>query len=184
MRCYRQPVLVAAIIGISVSTVLAAVLTEAAVKTYVEYLDRARQAFVSRVNQPVFGSAPDRTSLGRTETIVRPGAGDGIQTMPDSLIHHWRGTVFVPGVTLDQSLSVSRAYRDYPKIFRPVIASTVLSNEGDAFRVQFRIKQSAGGLTATLDMWSSIRYVKSDATHAYVLSSSDTIREVKDAGRS
>jgi hypothetical protein len=183
MRRY-QLLLIAALIGMSVSPLLAAVLTDAAAKAYVEYVDRARQAFLSRANQPVFASDPERTSLRREEPLVRPGGGDGIQTMPESLIHHWRGAVFIPGVTLDQSLTVSRAYGEYPTIFRPVVAAKVLSNDDDAFRVQFRMKQSAGGLSATLDVSSSIRYVKNDAAHAYVLSSSDTIREVKDAGRS
>jgi hypothetical protein len=184
VRRYRKLLIVFAIIGVTASTLVAAVLTEAAAKAYVEYVDRARQAFLSRANQAVFNSDPERVSLRREERIVRPGGGDGIQNMPDSLIHHWRGTVFIHGVTLDESLSVSRAYGEYPKIFRPVVAATVLSSEGDAFRVQFRMRQSAGGLTATVDVWSNIRYVKSDATHAYVLSSSDSIREVKDAGRS
>lgn len=182
-RRHGQVLLVAAILGVSASTVIAAVLTEAAAKAYVEYVDRARQSFLSRVNQTV-GSDPERASLRREETIVRPGGGDGIETMPNSLIHHWRGAVFIQGVTLDQSLSVSRAYRDYPSIFHPVVAAAVLSNDGDALRVQFRMKESAAGMTATLDVWSSIRYVKSDPTHAYVVSISDTIREVKDAGRS
>ena len=183
MRRYR-PLLVAALIGVSISPLLAAVLTDAAAKAYIDYVDRARQAFLSRANQPVFASDSERTSLRREETLVRPGGGDGIQTMPESLIHHWRGAVFIPGVTLDQSLTVSRAYGEYPTIFRPVISAKILSNDDDAFRVQFRMKQSAGGLSATLDVSSSIRYVKNDAVHAYVLSSSDTIREVKDAGRS
>src|SRR6266699_3167146 len=56
VRRYRRLLLVsAAIIGVSVSPVLAAVLTDAAVKAYAEYVDRARQAFLSRVNQTVFG---------------------------------------------------------------------------------------------------------------------------------
>jgi hypothetical protein len=100
------------------------------------------------------------------------------------LIHHWRGMIFIRGVTLDQVVSVSRAYPEYPKIFHPIVAATVLSSEGDVIRVQFRMRQSVAGITGTLDVWSSIRYVKVDATHAYVVSSSDTIREVKDAGRS
>jgi hypothetical protein len=80
-------------------------------------------------------------------------------------------------------LSLSRAYRDYPTIFKPVVAAEVLSDEGDTLRVQFRMRQSAGGITGTIDVWSNIRYGNIDSTHAYVISTSDTIREVKDAGR-
>jgi hypothetical protein len=180
----RKPLLVFAIIGVTVSTLAAAVLPDAATKAYADYVDRARQSFLNRVNQPVGGGEAERASLGREQTIVQPGGGDGIHTLPGSLIHHWRGRIFIHGVTLDQVVSVSRAYPEYPKIFHPVVAATVLSSEGDVLRVQFRMRQSVAGITGTLDVWSSIRYVKVDATHAYVVSSSDTIREVKDAGRS
>ena len=159
-------------------------LTDAAANAYSEYVDRARQSFLDRVNQPVGGGEPERAPLRKEQTIVQPAGGDGIQTMPGSLIHHWRGTIFIHGVTLDQVVSVSRAYRDYPKIFHPIVAATVLSGEGELLQVQFRMKQAVAGITGTLDAWSNIRYVKIDAKRAYVVSSSDTIREVKDAGKS
>jgi hypothetical protein len=184
VRSSRKPLLVSAIIGVTVSTLVAAVLTDGATQAYAAYVNRAHQSFLDRVDQPVGGSEAERAPLRREQTIVQPGGGDGIQTMPGSLIHHWRGMVFIHGATLDEAMSVSRAYRDYPEIFRPVIAATVLSGEGEALRVQFRMRQSVGGITGTLDMWSNIRYLRIDATHAYVVSSSDTIREVKDAGRS
>ena len=180
---FRRLLFVAIVVGVSGSTVLAATLTDAATKAYVDYLDRARRSFLERVKQPIGDNAAERAALHRDETTVRPGGGDGIQTMPDSLIHHWRGTIFIPHTTLSQSLSVSHAYREYPTIFKPVVAATVLSDEGDALRVQMRIRQSAGGITGTVDAWSNIRYGNVDSTHAYVISTSDTIREVKDAGR-
>jgi hypothetical protein len=181
--CYLRPLLALLIVGVSSSSLIAAALTDAAVKAYAEYLDRARRSFLERVNQPVFKTDAERSVLHAGQTLVHPGGGDGIETMPDSLIHHWRAAVFIPEATLDQSLSISRAYRKYPAIFHPIVASTVLSEEGDAFQVQFRMKQSAGGLTSTLDAWSNIRYDRIDAAHAYVVSTLDRIREVQDAGR-
>lgn len=183
VRRSRWPLLVAAVLVVSASTALAAVLTDAAAKAFSDYVDRARRSFLDRVSEPLGGGEAERAALHKEETPVRPGGGDGILTMPESLIHHWRGTVFIPRTTLSQALSVSRSYPDYPTIFKPVVAATVLSDNGDALRVQFRMRQSAGGITGTVDVWSSIRYVRIDSTHAYVISSSDTIREVKDAGR-
>src|SRR5262245_4418329 len=176
--------LVTAVLSLSVSTAFAAVLTDAATKAYAEYVDRARRAFLDRVTQPVARGETERAALQKEETPVQAGGGDGIQEMPNSLIHHWRGRVFIPRTTLSQALSVSRAYNDYPTIFRPVVAAKVLSDEGDALRVQFRMRQSAGGITGTLDMWSTIRYSNIDPAHAYVISVADTIREVKDADKS
>src|SRR5262249_5278057 len=57
-------------------------------------------------------------------------------------------------------------------------------DEGDALRVQFRMRQSAGGITGTVDMVSNIQYGRPDPTHAYVISIAETIREVKDPGQS
>jgi hypothetical protein len=179
-----RPLLVAAMLGVSVSTLVAAELTDAAARAYAEYLDRARRSFLDRSKARIGTSDAERGLLKSEETIVRPGGGDGIQAMPESLIHHWRAMIFIPRVTLRQALTVSHAYRDYPTIFHPVVAAHVLSDEGDALRVQFRMKQSAGGITGTIDMWSTIRYVTTDPAHAYVISLADTIREVKDAGRS
>lgn len=179
-RCRR--LLVFILLGAAASTLAAEELTPAASKAYAEYLERARQAFLDRVNQPL-GNDAERTRLRMEEVIVRPVAGDGIMTMPNSLVHHWRGLVFIRGVTLDQVVSVSRAYRDYPQIFGPVVAVRVLLDEGDALRVQFRMRQSAAGLSATLDLWSSIRYTRINATQADEISISDQIREVKDPGQ-
>jgi hypothetical protein len=187
MKCAHHPGRVALVLtvlfAISASPLIAATLTDAAVKAYGEYLDRARRAFVARVSQPVWKDEAERSLLRKGQTVARPAEGDGIQSKPDSLIHNWRAAVFIEGATLDASLSVSRSYGDYPSIFHPVIASKVLSHEGDTFSVQFRMRQSAGGLTSTLDMWPNIRYTRVDATHAFVLSTIDTIREVEDAGK-
>lgn len=169
-------------IGASASTAFAAELTDAARQAYEEYFGRARQSFLARLKMPP-GTNGDGAALQEGRTTVRPGGGDGILSMPESLIHHWRGALFIRGVTLDEVLRISRDYREYPKIFPPVLASTVLSQDGDALRVQFRMRESGGGMTAILDVRSTVRYVRLDATHAYGISTSDEIREVKDAGR-
>ena len=184
MRRHRRILLVFALVGLSTATLAAADLTDAALRAWADHLGRARQSFLDRQSQPPGGSDADRMVLRSGQTIVRPGSGDGILTMPASLIHHWRGAIFIRGVTLDEAVTVSRAYRDYPAIFHPIVAAKVLSEEGNALRVQFRMRESAAGRTAVLDLWSNIRYMTLDATRAYELSTSDEILEVKDAGRS
>ena len=105
----RRLLLAAVILGVSAATLSAAVLTDAAAKAYASYADHARQAFIDRVNQPIGASDAERASLQKDEVTILPGGGDGIQNMPDSLLHHWRGRVFIPRTTLTQALRVSRA---------------------------------------------------------------------------
>jgi hypothetical protein len=149
----------------------AADLTDAAIRAYDEYFAAARQAFVAG------------TAASREDGVVRPGSGDGILSKPDSLVHHWRGDLLLRGVTLDAVIAVSQAYEDYPRIFKPIRAAMVLSASGDTRRVQFRMRASGGGLSATLDVRSRIQWVRPDERHAYVVSTSEEIREVADAGK-
>jgi len=97
-------------------------------------------------------------------------------------VHHWLGSTFIAGVTMDDALRVSYDYNDYPSIYKPVIASTLLGRDGNKFRVRMRVKESGGGLSATLDVTSRIEYAYPDDRSAYSIATSDEIREIRDAG--
>jgi hypothetical protein len=168
---------------VAVSTLVAAQLTEAASQAYAEHANRARQSFLERFNHDVGISNAAAAALRQGKITVRPGSGDGILDVPGGLIHHWFAAILIPGVTLDQVVGVSRAYRNYPSIFHPIMSAMVLSDEGESLRVQFRMKESAAGMSATLDMTSRVVYSQPDARHAYVISNAEEINEVKDAGR-
>jgi len=161
---------------------IGAELTDAASQAYATYVNKARQSFLDRVTRAPGPSAGDRAALREGTITVRPGSGDGILGAPDSLIHHWFAAALIPGVSLDQVVSVSRAYRDYPTIFHPVVSARVVSDEGDSLRVAFRMKESAAGMSATLDMASRVAYSRPNARHAYVISNTEEIHEIKDAG--
>jgi hypothetical protein len=59
--------------------------------------------------------------------------------VPDGMIHHWVGTVFVPGSTVDQAVALLQDYDRHAEIYRPNVArSRILSRDGDKFRVFLR----------------------------------------------
>jgi len=173
------------ILGVVLCTapLAAATLSDAASRAFDEHAARARQSFIAAAQRPIADNPAARATLRDSGSVITPGTGDGIVDVPGALFHHWTGAIFIPGVTLDQVLVISRGSAAYPDIFHPVQRAVVLSQQGEMFRVQFRMKESAGGLSATLDMTSTIQYGRPDATHAYVISAADEIREVKDAGR-
>jgi hypothetical protein len=181
-RRSHGPLVLLCLLAVCGSAVAAAELTDAASRAYADYASRARQAFLARATSPP-PNPTDRAALQDGTPSVRPGGGDGILNAPDSLIHHWSGGIFIRGVTLDQVVSVSRDYPNYPMFFRAVQRASVLADRGDTIQLNFRMRESAGGMTATLDMKSNVIYSRPDATHAYAVSSSDEIREVKDADR-
>ena len=60
-------------------------------------------------------------------------------SVPDGLVHHWVGTVFAPGATLEQALAVLQDYDNHEDIYRPaVVQSRLLSRNGDRFRMFLR----------------------------------------------
>ena len=165
------------------SSVQAATLTDAALRAFAERAEKAQQAFMERTSRPAGGDPQLLKSVGGGAIAAEPGSGDGINDVDDALVHHWRARVLLPGVTIDQVLPLSRSYPDYPTIFRPIVQARILSQEGDHFKVQFRLKESAGGLSATLDVRSGITYSRPEPSRAYVISRSEQIHEVKDANR-
>jgi hypothetical protein len=58
--------------------------------------------------------------------------------VPDGLIHHWFGSIFVPNVDLASLLTWIRNYDQHQRYFKEVEQSRLLSREGDTFKVFFR----------------------------------------------
>ena len=169
--------------GLAPLPAAAADLTDAAIRAYDEYFAVARQAFVALATSATPASRSEQDARRAAGGLVQPGSGDGILPSPDSLVHHWRGEIFLSGVTLDQVIAVSQAYAEYPRIFKPVRSATVLPPSADALYVRFRMKGAAGGLSATLDVRSRIQWTRVDERRAYVVTTSEEIREVANAGR-
>jgi hypothetical protein len=59
--------------------------------------------------------------------------------VPGGMIHHWVGTAFVPGATIDKALTILQDYDRHERIYAPVVAkSKFLARDGDRFRFFLR----------------------------------------------
>ena len=66
--------------------------------------------------------------------------GDEKIKIPDGTIHHWIGTVLIPGVTLEQTMALIQDYDRYAEIYGPdVRQSKLLSRDGSRFRVYLQL---------------------------------------------
>jgi len=64
--------------------------------------------------------------------------------VPGGLIHHWVGTAFVPGATIEQALTILQDYDHHQQIYAPTVArSKLLSRDGDRFHffLRFQMKK-------------------------------------------
>lgn len=172
---------------ITVASTAAEELQERAAVAYREYAESATKAFVDRIGRSTEAAPHDTTLVlprGDTASVVAgPAREDGIIDVPGGLVHHWAGKAFIPRVTLDRTLDVSRAYDDYPRFYKSVLASTTLSRQDASFHVRFRIKEGAAGVSAVLDIQSTVQYFRPRVGHAYAISVAEEIREVVNAGR-
>ncbi|MDE3200548.1 MAG: hypothetical protein KGN79_06460 [Acidobacteriota bacterium] len=95
-----------------------------------------------------------------------------------AMLHHWRGTAFVPGATGAKFEQVLRDYGDYPSRFAPeVVRATVLSMSAAEARAKLRFRQKHV-LTVVLDATYDVRFEQLDAEHRYSMSRSSSIKEI------
>jgi hypothetical protein len=171
-------------LAVSVSLVEAVDLQDRTSSAFDRYSQEASQNFVRRATATgAPGDSANSNRPGRDGIAhVQPGAEDGIITVPGGLVHHWKGAAFIHGASLDEALSLSRSYADYSSIYKSVVGSSLLGRDGDTYHVKLRIKESAGGLSAVLDVTTRVRYVFPSENSAYSISTADDIREVERAG--
>jgi hypothetical protein len=59
--------------------------------------------------------------------------------VPDGIIHHWLGVVFIPGVTLEQTVRLLQDYENHAKYYAPdVKRSRLVERKGNSFRCYLR----------------------------------------------
>ena len=105
-------------------------------------------------------------------------------SIPGGLVHHWVALIFVPGVSLPQTLAEQQDYDHYQDIYRPDFQrSKLLNTNGKNFGVAFRLYRKII-VTAAYDSEFDIRYFPLDARREYSLSHSIRIAQVDDAGES
>ncbi len=101
--------------------------------------------------------------------------------VPDGLIHHWLGAVFVPGVALSQVLALVQDYDRHQYIYKPeIVRSKLVSRSGNDFKIYYRLRKKKI-ITVTLNTDHDVRYYPMDAAHCHSRSCTTRIQEVDDA---
>ena len=123
----------------------------------------------------------DGQTFIRRSPECEPGHCDSIR---GGLIHDWVGIVFVPGVSLEQTLTTLQNYDRDADYYRPqVVRSKLLSRSANTFHVFLQLKQTHI-ITVVLDTEYEIQYLLIDNAHAASHSHSTRITEVKNADAS
>jgi hypothetical protein len=104
-------------------------------------------------------------------------------SVPGGLVHHWVGTVFIPGTTLARILAFLENYDEQYKFYAPEVQqSRVLARDGNRFRVFLRLRRTKV-VTVILNTEYDVRYVALASDRAASYSYSRRIAEVENAGK-
>jgi hypothetical protein len=102
--------------------------------------------------------------------------------VPDGLIHHWVGTVFVPKAGVKEAVALMQDYNQHSKYFAPAIArSKLLERDGNRFRValRFYVKKI---ITVTMDTENEAEFFHPAADRAHSRIRTTRVTEIADAG--
>lgn len=126
-----------------------------------------------------------REALGRGELVIEPIDKDdtGIsRDIPDGIVHHWIGTVFVPGATVDQALALLQDYDRHAQIYAPAVSrSKLLSHNGDRWRMSLRFTMTRV-ITVVVDTDNEAVFTRDARDRAHSVIHSTRVAQVEDAG--
>jgi hypothetical protein len=124
--------------------------------------------------------------LKRGEILVdkmetkQPGVSADI---PDGLIHHWVGLIFIPGATMANIIPVVQDYNHRAELYKPdVMAARILAHQGSDFKIFMRLYQKRF-TTAIFNTEYDIHWGAVDASRMYSHSVSTRITEVKNSDK-
>jgi hypothetical protein len=171
-----------------IATSAAAVeLKKKTVDVYEAYVAAAEQQIDNEQRGPQFfwGSVTSQEQkLQAGEILVEKAVLDTkkLKEVPDGLLHHWSGFIFIPNVKLQQVLTLLQDYNHHSEYYKPEVAQAkILQRDGGHFLVFLRfVKKKV--ITVVMNTEHDVRYVKLDATRAYSRSHTTRVAEVESPG--
>lgn len=157
--------------------------TPQAVAGFQTYVDRVESRLAKQHgSKDTFLVPVDRARLQRGELVIEQlTPATGVE-LPGALIHDWRGTAFLSGVTLADYERVLRDFKAYPRHWAPeVVRASVLQQEGDSYQVAMRMMQHHI-FTVVLDATYDVTFGRLDAQHGSSISRSTRISEISAPG--
>src|SRR5262249_24299608 len=81
-------------------------------------------------------------------------------TIPDGLCHHWIGTVFIPGASLERVTALMQDYDQYATVYRPnVRRSRTIARDGDRFTAYLQLFMKKV-ISVVLNSEYDVRYMR------------------------
>lgn len=166
--------------------------TEQAFREYVEKEEQRIQGEVQDPNRFLYiDGLPDSektelfSRLRNGEVFIQPMTAREHQALvhvPGGLVHHWVAIAFMPGVTADRVLQLSRNYSRYGELYKPDVQDAkVLDREGEHFHVYYRFFRHTI-VSVVYNAEFDVDYFSPGSSKNYSLARSTRIAEVRNPG--
>jgi len=175
-------------LGVSLSAADLQPKTVAAFNRYVMLTEsqlRGNASFLRIDRLPDARRQEARDQIRRKELVIeRLETKDGTRDIdvPDGMIHHWIGTAFVEGATIDQALSILQDYDRHQQIYAPTVAASKrLQHDGDRYRFFLRFVMKKV-ITVVVNSEHEARFTRAVPDRAEGWIASTRIAEVENPG--
>ena len=155
----------------------------ATVEKRLEQQHASRGTYLAGLNLGTAGRADTDGQQMSGELRIEPVNG-GTREVTGGLIHHWRGTAFVPGAKATDMLALLRHYNQLSQYYAPEVESSrLISDRGGIATVAMRFKKQIV-IPIVLDTEYDVRTGMTSTGEGYSLSRSTHIWEVEKPGTS
>jgi hypothetical protein len=172
----------------------ATTLNPATAAAFDKYVHAAEQRMTNDVNSGKFLWVDGLPAEKRNPTYARLRKGEVITqelktveagraiTVPDGLVHHWIGLVFIPGASLANTVAFLQDYNDQYKFYAPEVErSRLIKRTGNDFKVYLRLRRKKI-VSVVLNTEYDVHYTILGTDRASASSYSTRIAQVQNAG--
>jgi hypothetical protein len=181
--------LIVALVALAVPRCAAADPSPAAVATFNQYVAQVEDRLARQHNSAdEFLASFDAARVRRGEVVIEQLTPEASANPPGAMLHHWRGTAFVPHARAADLVRLLSNFADYPKIYSPQITSARVTPGNDGhFETTLRVVQKHV-ITVVLDTSYDVQFYSSGDegselhTRGYSTSHSTRIAEIASPG--
>jgi len=103
--------------------------------------------------------------------------------IPDGMVHHWLGAIFIPGANLQRALAIFQDYDDHAALYQPYVRrSKLLGHKGDDFKVSQQLYSSIRTKVA-FNVDFDVHFARLSDTRAHSRSHATRIAELVNPGQ-
>jgi hypothetical protein len=147
------------------------------VESHLDQQHRSQHDFLAIMTSP-----QSEERLRRGELVIEQLTPATDADLSGAMLHHWRGTAFVPGAKATDFEQLLRDFNSYPQHFSPqVLQARILTRQGDRLQASMRVRQKRV-ITVVMDMTYDVTFGQLDAQHGYSTSRSIRASEIDSPG--